>query len=32
MSIIGPALGQHTFLHAQLYGGIIKGYFEKNIP
>ena len=27
--IIGPVLGQRTFLHAQLYGGIIKGYFEE---
>ena len=29
MSIIGPVLGQRTFLHAQLYGGMIKGYFEE---
>ena len=30
MSTIGPVLGQRTFLHAQLYGSIIKGYFEQN--
>ena len=30
MSIIGPVLGQRTFLHAQLYVRIIKGYFEEN--
>ena len=29
MSIIGPVLGQRTFLHAQLYGSI-KSYFEEN--
>ena len=31
MSIIGPVLGQRTFLHAQLYGSIIKDYFEENL-
>ena len=29
MSVIGSVLGQCTFLHAQLYEGMILGYFEE---
>ena len=29
MSVIDPVLGRRPFLHTQLYGGIIKGYFEE---